>query len=142
MVTRGGEQHFWIGPGTEGALTPSLPSSLAFVAALWLGFAPYVLHFSQVRHGLADSIDVLVALVVAVLALVRTVVPRDYPAFSVVNAALGLWLIVAPFLLGYDLTRVIVTDLVVGVLLLGLSGLSAVLTYRQRAKAQAGDLRA
>ena len=140
MVTRGAEQHFWIGPGTEGALTPSLPSSLAFVAALWLGFAPYVLHFSQVRGGLADGIDVFVALVVAVLALVRTVVPRDYPAFSVVNAVLGLWLIVAPFVLGYDFARVIVTDLVVGVLLLGLSGLSALLTYRQRAKAQVEGL--
>lgn len=139
MVTRGVEQHFWIGPGTEGALTPSLPSSLAFVAALWLGFAPYVLHFSEVRGGLADGIDVLVALVVGVLALVRTVVPRDFPAFSVVNAALGLWLVVAPFVLGYELARVVVTDLVVGVLLLGLSGLSAVLTYRQRAKAQVGD---
>ncbi|MFI5593181.1 SPW repeat protein [Amycolatopsis sp. NPDC051758] len=140
MVTRGAEQHFWIGPGTEGALTPSLPSSLAFVAALWLGFAPYVLHFSQVRGGLADGIDVFVALVAAVLALVWTVVPRDYPAFSVVNAVLGLWLIVAPFVLGYDLARVIVTDLVVGVLLLGLSGLSALLTYRQRAKAQVEGL--
>ncbi|WP_284740356.1 SPW repeat domain-containing protein [Amycolatopsis sp. RTGN1] len=139
MVTRGVEQHFWIGPGTEGALTPSLPSSLAFVAALWLGFAPYVLHFSEVRGGLANGIDVLVALVVGVLALVRTVVPRDFPAFSVVNAVLGLWLVVAPFVLGYELARVVVTDLVVSVLLLGLSELSAVLTYRQRAKAQVGD---
>jgi hypothetical protein len=139
MVTRGVEQHFWIGPGTEGALTPSLPSSLAFVAALWLGFAPYVLHFSHVRGGLADGIDVLVALVVGVLALVRTVVPRDFPAFSVVNAMLGVWLLVAPFALGCELVRVLVTDLVVGVLLLGLSGLSAALTYRQRAKAQVGD---
>jgi hypothetical protein len=139
MVTRGVEQHFWIGPGTEGALTPSLPSSLAFLAALWLGFAPYMLHFSHVRGGLADGIDVLVALVVGVLALVRTVAPRDYPVFSVVNAVLGLWLVVAPFVLGYELARVVVTDLVVGVLLLGLSGLSAVLTYRQRAKALVGD---
>ncbi|WIY00927.1 hypothetical protein QRX60_43920 [Amycolatopsis mongoliensis] len=53
------------------------------------------------------ALDVLVALVVGVPALVRTVVPRDFPAFSVV------------------------TDLVVGVLPLGLSGLSAVLTSRQ-----------
>ncbi|WIV56340.1 SPW repeat protein [Amycolatopsis nalaikhensis] len=103
---------------------------------MWLGFAPYVLHFSQVRGGLADGIDVLV---VGALALVRTVVPRDFPVFSVVNAVLGLWLVVAPFVLGYQLARVVVTDLVVGVLLLGLSGLSAVLTYRQRAKARAGE---
>lgn len=138
MVTRGVEKHFWIGPGTEGALTPSLPSSLAFVAALWLGFAPYVLHFSHVRGGLADGIDVLVALVVGILALIRTVVPRDFPVFSVVNAMLGLWLVVAPFVLGYTVARIVVVDLVVGVLLLGLSGLSAVLTYRQRAKERAG----
>ncbi|MEU0529050.1 SPW repeat domain-containing protein [Amycolatopsis tolypomycina] len=138
MVTRGAGQHFWIGPGTEGALTPSLPSSLAFVAALWLGFAPYVLHFSQVRGGLANGIDVAVALVVAVLALIRTVVPRDFPAFSVVNAALGLWLVAAPFVLGYTRARIVVVDLVVGVLLLTLSGLSAALTYRQR-KVQIGS---
>ncbi|MEU4248441.1 hypothetical protein AB0F15_13635 [Amycolatopsis sp. NPDC026612] len=136
MVTRGAEQHFWIGPGTEGILTPSLPSSLAFVAALWLGFAPYVLHFSRVRGGLADGIDVLVAVVVAVFALVRTVAPRDLPVLSVVNAILGLWLVVAPVVLGYTLVRIVVVDLVVGVLLVGLSGLSALLTYRQRAKSQ------
>jgi len=141
MVTRGVEQHFWIGPGTEGALTPSLPSSLAFVAALWLGFAPYVLHFSQVRGGLADGIDVVVALVVATLALIRTVAPRDFPVLSVVNALLGLWLVVAPFVLAYTRVRIVVVDLVVGVLLLGLSGLSAVLTYRQRGKAKAGSPR-
>jgi hypothetical protein len=142
MVARSAREHFWIGPGTEGVLTPSLPSSLSFVVALWLGFAPYVLHFSHVRGGLADGIDVFVALVVAILALIRTVAPRDFPVFSIVNAILGLWLVVAPVLLDYTRVRIVVVDLVVGILLVGLSGLSAALTYRQRAKARSGSLRA
>jgi hypothetical protein len=53
-----------------------------------------------------------------------------------VNAILGRWLVVAPFVLGYARVRIVVVDLVVGVLLVGLSGLSALLTYRQRAKSE------
>ncbi|MCR6490551.1 hypothetical protein M8542_47895 [Amycolatopsis sp. OK19-0408] len=127
--------HFWVGPGTERSLTPSLPSSLVFLAGVWVGFAPYVLHYSSAVT--VTGSDVLVALIVSVLALARTIVPRDWPLFSVANAVLGCWLLLTPFTLGTlfgvtDPRRAVVDDVVVGALLLALGGLSAYLTYRQR----------
>ncbi len=65
------DRHFWIGPGTERVTTPSLPSSLVFLAALWLGFAPRVLHYARADGGFASSGDVLL-LVLAGLSALQT----------------------------------------------------------------------
>jgi SPW repeat len=45
--------------------------------------------------------DVLVGIVVAVLAVARLARPLMNPSLSWTNALLGLWLVVAPFVLGY-----------------------------------------
>jgi SPW repeat len=45
--------------------------------------------------------DVLVGIVVAVLAVARLARPLMNPSLSWTNALFGLWLVVAPFVLGY-----------------------------------------
>ncbi|WP_158896308.1 SPW repeat domain-containing protein [Amycolatopsis anabasis] len=130
-------RHLWIGPSTEGRLTPSLPSSLVFLLAVWLGFAPFVLHYQwPPLSGSGDLNDVLIALVAGSLAMTRLVAPRDLPWLSLVNAALGGWLIAAPFVLDYlpaaHADRAIVNDAAVGTAMLILGTASAAMTYRQR----------
>ncbi|GHF32432.1 hypothetical protein FHX82_005140 [Amycolatopsis bartoniae] len=128
-------RHLWVGGPADGHVTPSLPSSLVFLAAVWLGFAPFALHYHfATLNGAADINDVDVALVVATLALVRMIAPRDLPWLSVVNAALGAWLVASPFVLGYagSAPRATVNEIAVGTALVLLGASSAVLTYRER----------
>lgn len=134
-----GENQFWTGPATEGHLTPSLPSSLMFLCAVWLGFAPFALHYGFPSLSAAvDTNDVLLAVVVGTLALLRTVFPRALPWLSIVNAALGGWLFVSAFVLDHAAARrseaAFLNDVVVGLLLFGLGLTSAWLTYRQRTR--------
>ncbi|MQA09784.1 MAG: hypothetical protein GEU98_14775 [Pseudonocardiaceae bacterium] len=131
-------RHFWVGPATEGRLTPGLPSAVAFLFAVWLGFAPFALHYDFPTLSAATDVnDVVVGLVVGVLALARTVAPRDVPWFSSIIAALGGWLVLAPLFLDYSSAvhaeRAVVNDVVVGVVLVLLGTAGAIMTYRQRA---------
>ncbi|WP_329065705.1 SPW repeat domain-containing protein [Amycolatopsis sp. NBC_01480] len=140
MVDVATSRHFWIGPGTDERLTPSLPSSLVFLVALWLGFAPFVLHFGvAARTGFVEPDDVLVAMLISASALVRMTVPKDLPVLSVVNAAAGVWLVATAFLFAApgDSVRATVNDVLCGVLLLGLGAASAALTYAQRSEVRA-----
>ncbi|WP_033288085.1 SPW repeat domain-containing protein [Amycolatopsis jejuensis] len=132
-------RHFWIGPGTEERMTPSLPSSLTLLVGLWLGFAPFVVHFGLADpSGFVDIDDVVLAIVVSVLAMIRMTAPKDLPVLSLINAAAGVWLAGTAFLFsasGHPV-RAVVNDVVCGVLLVALGVTSAVLTYRQRAAAR------
>ncbi|MEC3975825.1 SPW repeat domain-containing protein [Amycolatopsis sp. H20-H5] len=134
MVDQQAERYLWIGPGTDSRVNPSLPSSFVFLDALWLGFAPFVLHHGVAASGFAATNDVMIAIIVVASALARIVAPKNMPWLSLLNAALGLWLIVAALALrpaGMGVSKI--DDLVMGALLLALGGVSAVLTYRQRA---------
>lgn len=75
-------------------------SAFNIVAGFWLIVAPFLLGYSEL--GLAVRNDVLVGVVVLVLAWARASSPREIPGLSWFNALLGLWLIAAPFVLGYD----------------------------------------
>ena len=128
-------RNFWVGHQTEGRLTPSLPSGLVVLLAVWLGFAPFALHYRfPTINGAGDINDVMVALVVGVLAATRVVLPRGRVWPSVVNAVIGVWLIAAPFVLDYATSKTAsatVNDVVAGVLLVILSGSAALMTHRE-----------
>jgi hypothetical protein len=74
-------------------------SGVNVVAGLWLIIAPFVLGYDQIQAALWN--DVLVGIVVAGLAVARLARPLMSPSLSWINAVLGLWLILAPFVLGY-----------------------------------------
>lgn len=132
-------RHFWIGPGTEERMTPSLPSSLTLLVGLWLGFSPFAARFGLADpSGFVDVDDVVLAIVVSVLAMIRMTAPKDLPVLSLLNAAAGAWLVGTAFVFsaaGHP-GRAFANDVVCGVLLLALGLTSAALTYRQRAAAR------
>lgn len=74
-------------------------SGINIVAGLWLIIAPFVLGYEGIQAALWN--DVLVGIIVAAFAVARVARPLMNPSLSWLNALLGLWLIVAPFVLGY-----------------------------------------
>jgi hypothetical protein len=72
-------------------------SGINVVAGLWLIIAPFVLGYEDIQAALWN--DVLVGIMVAAFAVARLARPLMNPSWSWINALLGLWLIVAPFVL-------------------------------------------
>ncbi|SFB19558.1 SPW repeat-containing protein [Amycolatopsis marina] len=121
----------------------SLPSGLAFLAGVWLASAPFALDYAGTGAGRPGYWnDVVLGVAIALLALVRTVSPRQVPWFSLVNAVLGGWLVAAPFVLGYnegqDASRAVVNDVVVGIVVLALAVISAAITFAMRRRENEG----
>ncbi|SDD35837.1 SPW repeat protein [Actinokineospora iranica] len=116
----------------------TLPSGLVLLAGVWLIIAPFALGYPT---GSPFWNDIVVGGVVAALALVRVALPRSVAWLSLVNAALGFWLIAAPFALGHPDTAPasVGNDVVVGVLIVVLSGTSALLTFAARADRARGE---
>lgn len=131
--------HPYGGPPAYPATTPgaSVASALTFLAGVWLVLSPFALDYAPAAQGVgAYWNDLVVGSAIAVLALVRAVSPRNVPWFSVVNVALGAWLIAAPMALDYaegvSRTIAISNDMLVGAFIVIMAGLSAVITYRNR----------
>jgi SPW repeat len=74
-------------------------SGINIVAGLWLIIAPFVLGYDEIQAALWN--DVVVGIIVAAFAVARVARPLMNPSLSWINAVLGLWLIVAPFVLAY-----------------------------------------
>lgn len=75
-------------------------SGINLIAGLWLISAPFVLGYTYLTSALWN--DVIVGIVVAAIAAVRVAGPLRHASVSWINAALGAWLIVAPFVLTYS----------------------------------------
>ena len=70
------------------------------LVALWLIVSPFVLGYGRNTAALWDS--VIIGIVVAAIALVRAYSPHASPWLSWISFALGLWLLIAPFLLSFN----------------------------------------
>ncbi|WP_181320020.1 SPW repeat domain-containing protein [Saccharothrix carnea] len=117
---------------------------MVFLAGVWLLLAPVILDYAPHPEGLgAYWNDLVVGGMVALLALVRVLAPEHLPWLSLVNAALGAWLVVSPFVLDYAVRayamRATGNDVAVGVLILVVAVASAVTTYQRRKAARGPD---
>ena len=74
-------------------------SGINLVVGLWLIVAPFLLGYDEIQAALWN--DILVGLIVAAFAVARVARPLMNPSLSWINALLGLWLVVAPFVLAY-----------------------------------------
>lgn len=74
-------------------------SGLNALAAVWLILAPFLLAYAGLGSALWN--DVVVGIVVLGLAAVRLASPAQAIGLSWINLILGIWLIVAPFVLNY-----------------------------------------
>lgn len=99
-------------------------SGLNVVAGLWLILAPFAFDYD------ADAAvwnDVILGVSVATIAMIRTSGAYREAWLSWLNGALGAWLIIAPFVLGYsDEGAALSNDILLGVIVAGLAAWSAV----------------
>jgi SPW repeat len=91
------------------------------VLGLWLIAAPFVLGYARGDRIWNDVVCGVIVTAVGALALVRD---RDSPALTWVNAAVGMWLILAAYVLAASATAAW-SDVVVGLTIFMLALLSA-----------------
>lgn len=99
------------------------------MAGLWLIAAPFVLNFGA--NEMAQWNHVIVGAAVLVFAGIRAFDPDEREGISWASAALGVWLIVSPFVLGYaQLNPARNSSIITGLIVLALAAFSAYETNR------------
>ena len=109
-----------------------IPSALNILFSLWLIASPWLLGFyTRSLTALWDAI--IVGVIVLVLSWIRENNPASSPWMSWVNAVLGIWMIISPFLLGIAaVPGVMVNFILVGIAFLVFGIWSALATQRMR----------
>jgi hypothetical protein len=101
-----------------------LASGINLILGLWLIIAPFVLGCTSYRHSEWNSI--VVGVIVAALAAIRIWGGRSASWLSWIIAALGLWMIVSPWIYSNsDVNAILWNDIIVGVIILVLGAWSA-----------------
>ena len=104
-----------------------LASGLNIALGAWLAVASFILGYSGIAAARWN--DIIVGLIILVLAWARVANPSRMTAASWTNVVLGLWLIAAPFVLGYSGTAApLWNDIIVGVVVAALGTWSALAT--------------
>lgn len=105
-------------------------SGLNILLGLWLILAPWALAYSVIETATWNS--VIVGLAVTLLAAIRLANPLRFEALSWLNFALGLWLILSPFLLNFqEVDSAMWNSVVVGLIILVPSAWSAAASKTQ-----------
>ncbi len=92
------------------------------VVGVWVVIAPFVLGYASTSAALWNDIIVGVAVVILAAASAMSKAEGGVRTMDWINAVLGLWLILAPFILGYSaVTAALWSDIVAGVVILVLS---------------------
>lgn len=109
--------------GTGGT---SVASVLNMIAGLWLIISPFILGFTT--RAAAMWVAVVVGIIVMLLACIRAANPQRHIGLSWLNLLLGLWLIVAPFVLGFAAATPTWNSVILGIIvaLLAIGGASSV----------------
>jgi hypothetical protein len=89
-------------------------SGVVIITAIWEMLAPLVLGYSTLVVPTANAL--IVGLIALVLGVSRYLRPQRWEWMSWVGGALGVWLIVAPFLLSYG-NPARVNDVLVGMVM-------------------------
>ncbi|HUD44658.1 MAG TPA: SPW repeat protein [Patescibacteria group bacterium] len=106
---------------------------ITLVAAIWLILAPSILGYSL---NAAKMNDIWLGIIVGILSIVRLISPLRNIWVSWINVVGGVWLIIAPFVLGYSgrasMWNDIILGLIVAVFAIWSSGVSATTQGTQR----------
>lgn len=101
-------------------------SWLVVVMGAWEVLAPFILGASSKAGFMWDAIIIGIALIVLAGWAALSSVTSTVKNLSWVNAVLGLWLIIAPFILGYsNIGAALWNDIIVGIIVLVLAGWAA-----------------
>ena len=86
-------------------------SGLNLLLGIWLVIAPFLLRYAT---SASRGNDITIGIIIALLAAFRLFGAYRAAWLSWLNALLGIWLIVAPFILGYDSSSALWNDIIVG----------------------------
>lgn len=102
-----------------------LTSGLNILAGLWLVMSPYGFGYYLVNPPFWNS--VAVGFAVAILAIVRVVLPFSFVEIGWINFGLGAYLAISPFLFGFaDLAPALWNSVLVGIFIMIMAAWSAV----------------
>ncbi len=101
-----------------------IASGLNIVAGIWLILAPFILGYSYLSGALWN--DIIIGAVVLIMAAVREWGnSEDTTWASWINLVLGIWLIIAPFIIGYSYASAALwNDIIIGIVVAVLAGWS------------------
>ncbi len=106
-------------------------SSINILLGIWLIIAPFVLNYANL--GVAETNDIIVGIIVAVVAAIRSFGGFGQPGWSWINILAGIWLIIAPFVLGYSNNATpLWNDIILGIIIAILAWTSAARTTTDR----------
>jgi hypothetical protein len=81
---------------------------------IWVIISPFILQFARLPAVMWNN--VVIGVVVALLALIRSSLPRQ-SGWSLANVILGIWMIISPFVLGVMTTTVLWNNIVLGIVI-------------------------
>jgi ABC-type molybdate transport system permease subunit len=91
-------------------------SSINILLGIWLIIAPWVLGYAHLTT--AQTNDIIVGIIVAIVAAVRSFGSYNMRGWSWINILAGIWLIIAPFVLGYsNNTTPLWNDIILGIVI-------------------------
>ena len=88
-------------------------SWISVIAGIWLIIAPFVLGYVNNEPRIND---IWLGIIVGVLALIRAFTPTGTSWFSWISVIAGIWLIIAPFVLGYTSIEPRINDIILGII--------------------------
>ncbi|MGE5297548.1 MAG: SPW repeat protein [Acidobacteriaceae bacterium] len=104
-------------------------SGIIILAGIWLIIAPFVLGFRA--FGVSPTNDVIVGILAIIFGGVRMMSDDRMTWPSWLSLLLGIWLIIAPFVLKYSSTsRVVTNDIILGIVV-GILGAMSAMTSRE-----------
>ena len=107
-------------------------SGLNFLAGIWIIISAWVYGAIYTSGSAWNSI--IVGIVIAVFAAIRFFSPRSAVGLSCINALLGIWMIISPWVYGYSSTNMARTwnSVIFGIIVLILGVWSAAATRNAR----------
>jgi hypothetical protein len=133
----GGPERAANPPRAAGRVRPNWANALVVLLGAWLVAAPFVLGYDRAGAEFSATVnDIATGVVLVLVALLGMVVPARGTALWVVEAALGAWVVAAPFVLFYSAdspaTAATWNDILTGTAVVLVAAAAAVLARRRR----------
>ena len=81
---------------------------------IWVLISPFMVQFARLPAAMWNN--VIVGIVIALLALIRTSTPWQ-SGWSWANVILGIWMIISPFALGAMTTAILWNNIILGIVI-------------------------
>jgi hypothetical protein len=103
-------------------------SGLDVLAGIWLLISPFVLSFRHLGDAVANN--VVLGIIIGLLALYRFFSPTHGVWVSWLNVLLGIWVLISPWVLGFNFTSPVArsNNVIMGIIVIILAGWSALAT--------------